>query len=141
MKKWKVLVPLFLFVIVLAACGGQAQTDVDPATSINLEQLPPEVDIQTVHSIQNLDEVHVLDVREQYEYDEKHIPNVTLIPMSEIENRLDEIPKDKEVIVTCRSGNRSGQVANFLRQNGFDNVHNMAGGIVAWEEAGYPVER
>jgi len=45
------------------------------------------------------------------------------------------------VIVTCRSGNRSGQATDFLRQNGFDNVHNMQGGIVAWEQAGYEVSR
>ena len=61
--------------------------------------------------------------------------------MSEIANRLDEIPKDKEVILTCRSGNRSGQVTNLLQQNGFDNVHNMQGGILAWQQAGYAVER
>ncbi len=54
--------------------------------------------------------------------------------------RLNELPRDKEIIVTCRSGNRSGQVADFLREQGFSNVHNMAGGIVAWEEAGYTLE-
>jgi rhodanese-related sulfurtransferase len=80
-------------------------------------------------------------VREQYEYDEKHIPEINLLPMSEIQNRLDEIPADKEVILTCRSGNRSSQVAQFLQQNGYENVHNMSGGIIAWEEAGYPVDR
>ena len=91
--------------------------------------------------IQGLDDVYVLDVREQIEYDEKHIPGVTLLPMSEIQSRLDEVPKDKEVIITCRTGNRSGQVTQFLTQNGYDNVHNMQGGIVAWEEAGFPVDR
>ncbi|MCB0179289.1 MAG: rhodanese-like domain-containing protein, partial [Anaerolineae bacterium] len=64
-----------------------------------------------------------------------------LIPMGEVTNRLDEIPKDKTVILTCRSGNRSGQVTDFLRNNGFDNVHNMTGGIVAWENAGLAVEQ
>ncbi len=60
--------------------------------------------------------------------------------MGELANRLDEIPRDKEVIVTCRSGNRSEQVTDFLRQNGFDNVHNMTGGILDWQAAGYSVE-
>ena len=83
----------------------------------------------------------VLDVREQWEYDEGHIPGVTLMPMAKVSQRLDEIPADKTVIVTCRSGNRSGQVADYLRQQGFDNVHNMGGGILAWEAAGYDVER
>jgi len=60
--------------------------------------------------------------------------------MGEVAARLNELPRDKEIIVTCRSGNRSGQVADFLREQGFSNVHNMAGGIVAWEEAGYTLE-
>ena len=83
----------------------------------------------------------MLDVREQWEYDEGHIPGVTLIPMGDVASRLAEIPTDQEVIVTCRSGNRSGQITDFLRQQGFDNVHNMAGGILAWEAAGYDVEQ
>ncbi len=140
MKNWKLLLPLLLLVLALAACGGQADTVDASAPTINLDELPQQVNVQTVFDIQDREDVYVLDVREQYEYDEKHIPNVTLLPMSEIENRLDEIPTDKEVIVTCRSGNRSGQVTQFLRQNGFDNVHNMEGGIVAWEQAGFPVE-
>ena len=141
MKNWKLLIPLLLLVMALAACGGQAETADTPASSINLNELPQEVDVQTVYDIQDLEDVYVIDVREQYEYDEKHIPDVTLIPMSEIQNRVDEIPTDKKVIVTCRSGNRSGQVTQFLSQNGYDNVHNMQGGIVAWEEAGFPVEQ
>lgn len=141
MKNLKLLLPLLLLALVLVACGGQAGTADVAASEVNLDELPKEVDVQTVFDIQGADDVYVLDVREQYEYDEKHIPNVTLLPMSEIQNRLDEIPTDKEVIITCRSGNRSGQVTDFLEQNGFDNVHNMQGGIVAWEEAGFPVER
>ncbi|RIK17164.1 MAG: rhodanese-like domain-containing protein, partial [Anaerolineae bacterium] len=81
------------------------------------------------------------DVREPDEYAAGHIPGITLIPMGEVAERLSEIPTDKEVIVTCRSGNRSGQIVDFLRSQGFTNVHNMEGGIVAWEEAGYPVEQ
>ena len=82
-----------------------------------------------------------IDVREQWEYDEAHIPGVSLIPMGEVPDRLDEIPTDKQVIVTCRSGNRSGQITDYLRSVGFDNVSNMSGGILAWEENGYPVIR
>ena len=140
MKNWKLLLPLLLLALALAACGGQAGTADGAASEVNLDELPQEVDVQTVFDIQGAEDVYVLDVREQYEYDEKHIPNVTLLPMSEIQSRLDEIPTDKEVIITCRSGNRSGQVTQFLEENGFDNVHNMQGGIVAWEEAGFPVE-
>jgi rhodanese-related sulfurtransferase len=140
MKNWKLLLPFLMLALALVACGGQAGTDDVASSDVKLDELPQEVDVQTVFDIQGAEGVYVLDVREQYEYDEKHIPDVTLLPMSEIQNRLDEIPTDKEVIITCRSGNRSGQVTKFLEQNGFDNVHNMQGGILAWEEAGFPVE-
>jgi phage shock protein E len=134
---------LLLFALLLVSCGG---TDTAaPAVEQNADQAPPdlapEVDVQTVAQIKDREDVVVLDVREQWEYDEGHIPGVVLIPLGEVPSRLDEIPTDKTVIVTCRTGNRSGQATEFLRQNGFDNVHNMQGGIVAWEQAGYEVSR
>lgn len=137
------LTGLFLLLLLLAACGGVDTAA--PASEVGVEEvaldLAPEVDVHKVATIKEREDVYLLDVREQWEYDEGHIPGVTLLPMGEVPNRLDEIPIDKEVIVTCRSGNRSGQVTDFLRQNGFDNVHNMQGGIVAWEQAGYEVLR
>ena len=87
-----------VFALALVACGGQADSTDVASSTINLNELPQEVDVQTVFEIQGQEDVYVLDVREQYEYDEKHIPNVTLLPMSEIENRLNEIPKDKEAM-------------------------------------------
>ena len=98
------------------------------------------MDAQTAASVQDRDDVLLIDVREQWEYDEGHIPNITLIPMNEVPARLSEIPTDKEVIVACRSGNRSSQVVEYLRQQGYDNVHNLQGGILAWQQAGLPVE-
>jgi len=80
-------------------------------------------------------------VREPVEYDAGHIAGARLIPLGQVPSRLAEIPKDKTVILTCRSGNRSGQVADFLRQQGWKNVHNMAGGIAAWQQAGLPIEK
>jgi phage shock protein E len=107
----------------------------DPAT------LPDSVDVQTVYALKNDPEVFLLDVREPYEYEAGHIPGITLIPMGDVASRLGEIPTDKEVIITCRSGNRSAQIADFLRTQGFTNVHNMEGGILAWEAAGFEVEQ
>jgi rhodanese-related sulfurtransferase len=143
MKK-SLLFVLLVLGLVLAACGGGADTAVsDPAANLDevVLNLAPSVDVATVAAIKDREDVFVIDVREQWEYDEGHIPNITLIPMNEIPARLDEIPTDKEVIVTCRSGNRSGQVTEFLRQQGFTNVHNMEGGILAWQQAGLPVEK
>lgn len=134
---------LIVLVLGLAACGGQANTADTTVVeaSADVATLPDTVDVQTVSAIKEQDNVIVLDVREQSEYDEGHIPGVVLIPMGEVSSRLSEIPTDKEVIVTCRTGNRSGQITDYLREQGFDNVHNMEGGIVAWEAAGLPVER
>ena len=136
---------LFLFAALaallglLAACGSDAPAAVESA--VDLATLPDTVNVETVEAIREESDVVLIDVREQWEYDEGHIPGVTLIPMNDVPARLSEIPTDKTVIVTCRSGNRSGQVADFLRDQGYDNVHNMAGGIVAWESAGYSVEQ
>jgi phage shock protein E len=96
--------------------------------------------VQTAASVKDHPDVILFDVREQFEYDEVRIPGVILIPLGELQNRLDEIPQDKTVIMTCRSGNRSGQATDFLRSQGFTNVHNMDGGIVAWQQAGLEVE-
>lgn len=140
-KVTMMLLLLTAMMLSLAACGGaDSATDAPALEEIDLSTLPATVDVQTVAAIRDNPDVYLLDVREQWEYDEGHIPGITLIPMGEIPARLSEIPTDKEVIITCRTGNRSGQVADYLRQQGFDNVHNMAGGIVAWAEAGLPVE-
>jgi rhodanese-related sulfurtransferase len=80
----------------------------------------------------------LLDVRTPEEYSEGHIEGANLIPVQELESRLDEIPGDKQIIVYCRSGNRSRTAASILMENGFGMVYDM-GGINSWIEKGYPV--
>ncbi|HMQ52938.1 MAG TPA: rhodanese-like domain-containing protein [Anaerolineae bacterium] len=130
----------FILISVLTACGSQP-AEPPAQAAVDLGQLPDEIDVTTAAALQQNSEVLMLDVREEWEYAEGHIPAITHIPMGEIPNRLSEIPKDKTLIVTCRSGNRSGQITEFLRQNGYDKVHNMQGGIIAWQQAGLEVER
>lgn len=140
---WLLLIASFALILtmgLLAGCGGQTAVADAPAADAELS-LADTVDVATVASIKDRDDVVVLDVREPFEYEAGHIPGVTLIPMNEVPQRLSEIPADKTVVVTCRTGNRSAQVTDYLRQQGFDNVHNMAGGIVEWENAGYEIER
>ena len=126
-------------VLVLAACGGGG-TEATAEDTIDLNTLGSDIDVETAHALHGNPNVFMLDVREPDEYSAGHIPGITLIPMGEIIDRLNEIPTDQEVIVTCRTGNRSAQIADLLREQGFTNIHNMEGGIVAWEEAGYAVE-
>ena len=83
-------------------------------------------------------ELVVLDVRTQEEYDDEHIEGAILIPVQELEERIDELSKDDELLVTCRTGNRSGAAVSILQGNGFQKIYHMAGGITAWKAAGYP---
>ena len=73
----------------------------------------------------------LLDVREEWELGVASVPDAVHIPMGEVADRLGELERGREVVVLCRSGRRSLQVANFLQQNGFQAV-NLAGGILAW---------
>jgi rhodanese-related sulfurtransferase len=83
---------------------------------------------------QNAD-FQLIDVREPYEYDEANIGG-HLIPLGEIPVRFEEISKDKQVIMQCRSGARSANAAQFLEQNfGYTNLYNLEGGILAWLNA------
>ncbi len=76
----------------------------------------------------------LLDVRQPEEHAAKNIPNSLLIPLGELPARLVELEqlKDKEIIVYCRSGNRSGQACMFLEMQGFANPVNLRGGMLAW---------
>lgn len=84
-------------------------------------------------------EVLLLDIREDVERQQGYIPGTVHLPMGQIQYNLDKLPRDKKIILTCRTGNRTGQMTRLLRQQGFDNVYNMVGGIVAWAQAGRPV--
>jgi len=95
-----------------------------------LEQL----DVKTVAQRLNdhPDSVVLLDVREPYERDLAAIEPSIHIPMRDVPDRLDEIPKDREVIVYCHTGSRSMMVAGYLVNRGFPSVANLSGGIDAW---------
>jgi Dinucleotide-utilizing enzymes involved in molybdopterin and thiamine biosynthesis family 2 len=79
------------------------------------------------------EDVFVLDVREPYEYQIANIGG-TLIPQNDVPKRLDEIDRNREIIVHCRSGQRSQRIAEYLAQQGYGNVKNLAGGILAWAD-------
>ncbi|MBM9469160.1 rhodanese-like domain-containing protein [Nakamurella leprariae] len=81
----------------------------------------------------------LLDVREPDEWQAGHAPGATHIPMSELADRLDEVPEGDPIYVVCRSGGRSARVTAYLNQQGWDAV-NVAGGMGVWVAAGRPLE-
>lgn len=82
----------------------------------------------------------VLDVRTPEEWDEYHVPNTTLIPLDQLPARLGEVPRDRPIVVVCRSGNRSQEGRDILLNAGFEGVVSMSGGLSEWRASGYPVE-
>lgn len=82
----------------------------------------------------------VVDVREPAEFAQAHIPGATLIPMDQLTARLDELDRSGTVHLVCRSGHRSGVMCELLTAHGFDAV-NVAGGTLAWVQAGKPFDR
>ena len=83
----------------------------------------------------------LLDVREQDEWDDGHAAAATLIPLGELEARYGELDPALPVAVICRSGRRSLMAAAYLKERGFANPVSVAGGMIAWAEAGHPVVR
>jgi adenylyltransferase/sulfurtransferase len=79
------------------------------------------------------EDIYLLDVREPYEVQIAQIGG-TVIPQNDVPNRLAEIPRDREIVVHCRSGARSQRIAEFLKQSGYTQVVNLAGGILAWSD-------
>ncbi len=71
----------------------------------------------------------ILDVRTPEEWNEYHVPGSTLIPLDQLSNRVAEVPKDKEVVVVCRSGNRSATGRDVLLKAGYPQVTSLAGGL------------
>jgi len=92
---------------------------------------------------EHLAEVHVLDVRQREELDEKlgRIAEAQCIPLNELKDHLGEIPKDKPVIPVCHAGMRSAQATVILRAAGFPRVANLHGGMLLWQQMGLPALR
>jgi rhodanese-related sulfurtransferase len=95
-------------------------------------------DIPTVQVEQLPADGYLLDVREDDEWRHGHAPEAVHLPMSEIMERVSEVPAGHQVYVICKVGGRSAQVVNFLNGQGRDSV-NVAGGMLAWAAAGKPM--
>jgi len=129
----KIIYVLIATIALLTSCtsasvSSEKETE-KPMTKVEIINDTPEIFESNMEG-----DYLLLDVRTQEEYDAGHIESSLLIPVSELESRLDEIEayKDKSVLVYCRSGNRSVTASNILIDNGFTDVHNLLTGYNGW---------
>ena len=101
-----------------------------------VEKLPSEISVDIAAAKRDAG-AFILDVREPEEWVEYHIPGATLIPLGELEVRVNEVPSNQEVVVVCRSGNRSKVGRDILLSANFNQVTSMTGGMKEWSAAGY----
>jgi phage shock protein E len=123
------MVAIVAFIVYLIASAGGS----------NSSSLASSVSTDEAYKMYQQSGTFTVDVRTQQEWDEYHAPNTTLIPLDQLQNRLSEIPKDKEILVVCRSGNRSQQGRDILLSAGY-NATSMTGGLKEWYAKGYPIE-
>ena len=137
MKIFKVL-PLFMLTILFFNIDGNTQdtSQLQRAKTASVTQ----VSVTDVASL--LEEGAIMvDVRETSEVAALayNVEGIVNIPLSELTERMGELPTDKKLIMACRSGNRSTRALNLLTQNGYTDVVNLSGGMKAWQDAGLAV--
>lgn len=125
-----VFISLLLMTLSLASCSS--------SDNANITQVTPK---ESAGLAANNFAV-IIDVRSVAEWNNKHIPGATLIPLNELKSRMSELEQyqAQQIIMQCAVGGRSSKAVEILQAAGFSNVSNMNGGIVAWEKAGLPLE-
>ena len=85
------------------------------------------------------EKILLIDCREQNEWDAGHIQEAVLMPLGQFEELFKTLDKNAQIIVQCRSGQRSMRACVFLEEKGFKNLTNLEGGIIGWAQSGYPI--
>ena len=139
-RRKKRLTQIIIAIIILITIAGGAwaifgNNNPEPIQS----SLPQEITVDEAYQ-QYQGGDFFLDIRTREEWDDFHIPETTLIPLDELQNRLAEVPRDQNIIVVCRSGNRSQEGRDILLDAGFTAVTSMDGGVSDWRDSGYPIE-
>ncbi|MBP2030009.1 rhodanese-related sulfurtransferase [Methanohalophilus levihalophilus] len=132
----KKLIAILLLFTLVSGCTEPQSTITAPATECGIY----DINVHEAKALVDTGEMFIIDVRTVQEYEAGHLINSTLIPVSEISERLDEIPKDEPLLVYCRSGRRSTTAAGILEENGFCVIYDVDGGFNDWVAAGYPYE-
>ncbi len=113
-------------------CGIPAAAPVVEKEGVKLQNGVEQITAKSLKErLDKGDDVFILDVREPHEYQIANIGGC-LLPLNELPQRVGELDRDREIVVHCKMGGRSQKAAEFLRQNGFEKVQNLAGGITAW---------
>jgi rhodanese-related sulfurtransferase len=135
-----------LLLIALAALAGPVAIAADPAPATPSSAKaaaavvqPMSQDALLQHQAQHPDHIFLLDVRTPQEYAEGHIAGAVNVPHDQLATRLAEVPKDKDVVLYCRSGRRAGIAADVLAANGYTRLSHLEGDMIAWTEKGRPV--
>ncbi len=100
----------------------------------------PEVDVREAQRKIAAGDVTILDVREIEEYDYARIQDAINIPLGELLSRTGDLPEEGDILVYCQTGIRSAFAVDMLGKTGVNNAVNVGGGLVAWHEAGLPIE-
>jgi rhodanese-related sulfurtransferase len=134
-----ILLVIVLGVVLLAGCSSP-NLAVDQEVSVDTSsQAVKSISVDQAYQLYQDGEAF-LDVRTPAEWEQAHIPGATLLPLNELESRLNELPRDLDLVVYCRSGNRSLQASKILLEAGFNGVLNMQGGLNDWINRGYEVD-
>ena len=134
MERFKTII---LSIVILAIFSG-CISDTKPSEKSRYT----DISVQQGKEMVDRGEVFILDVRTPEEYAAGHIKGSTLlavqdIPEQELGEKLKDIPKDRKILVYCRTGQRSARASKILIENGLKDVYNMQGGITDWTRAGY----
>jgi rhodanese-related sulfurtransferase len=137
-----------LLMIALAVLAGPVALAADPAPATPTAAKAPAAVVQPMsqdallqHQAQHPDHLFLLDVRTPQEYAEGHIAGAVNVPYDQLATRLAEVPKDKDVVLYCRSGRRAGIAADVLAANGYTRLSHLEGDMIAWTEKGRPVTK
>ncbi len=129
--------PVWLLGLLLLAAAAAAFAFWPSAEPTAAEAVPLEISVAEAAARRDAG-AFILDVREADEWAAGHIPGASFIPLGELAARVSELPRDQEIVVVCRSGNRSQTGRDILLEAGFSQVSSMAGGMNQWQSLGHP---
>lgn len=136
-----ILAAALMVAVLVSGCGAGKLPQSANEPSVQAGQVATLSASDLLKRIQKGEKPLIIDVREPHEFQAGHIANASLIPLGNVEQGVAGIPKEQEIILVCRSGNRSEQAYQRLTALGYTNLKNMTGGMLSWERIGAPIEK